>query len=225
MVERLECARREREFQSLDDFMRRVAPKKDELDALAEAGALELLVKGRRQALWQVRTPQMSGLFERTTLQEPQAKLPALRDTEQLILDYGSKGLCVSDHPLRHLRARLSKRKVVRAADLVHLNKGVKVSVAGLVLSRQRPGTASGVVFVTLEDETGHANLILYRHVFERYHWEARHSTLLLAHGEVEREVKLRDTKDTPVIHVIVQSVERLDVPGRSLGSMSRDFH
>ena len=99
------------------------------------------------------------------------------------------------------------------------------MNVAGLVLSRQQPGTASGVVFVTLEDETGMVNLILYRHVFERFHWVARHSTLLLASGAVERESKPLAPGETPVIHVLVESLERLDTPGQGLSSMSRDFH
>ncbi len=225
VAQRIEAARVERAFSSLEDFTRRVSPRKDELEALAESGALEALVSGRRQALWQVRAPRMTGLFAEAKLDEAEVRLPALKATEQLILDYGTKGLCVHDHPMRHMRARLQKRRVVRAADLLHLNKGAKVSVAGLVLSRQQPGTASGVVFVTLEDETGFANLILYRQVFERFHLVARHSTLLLARGEVEREVKPSDPRSAPVIHVIVEFLERLDGPGKSISSISRDFH
>jgi len=224
-VERLLQARAASAFRSLDDLLGRTELKKDEVEALAEAGALEELVAGRRQALWQVRKPRMNGLFDGVSLQEPAIQLPALKATEQLLLDYGTKGLCVHDHPLRHLRPRLQKRRVVRAADLVHLNKGAEVSVAGLVLSRQQPGTASGVVFITLEDETGFANLIVYRHIFERFQLIARHATLLLAHGELERELKPVDPKATPVIHVLVKSLERLDVPGRGIQRMSRDFH
>ncbi len=227
LAERIRQARSQQAFESLDDFMHRVRPKKDEAEALAEAGALEALVVGRRQALWQVRAPRLAGLFEQVPQQEPQVHLPALKETEQLILDYGTKSLCVHDHPMRHLRQRLKQRRVIRAVDLVHWNKGARVSVAGLVLSRQQPGTASGVVFVTLEDETGFANLILYRHVFERFHSVARHSTLLLAHGEVEREAKPLEAGDAPVIHVIVKSLERLDVPvpNGAIASISRDFH
>lgn len=225
VAQRIEIERGLHRFDSLDDFMRRVAPKKDEVEALAEAGALEPLSPGRRQALWRVRAPRVAGLFENTAFSEPEVQLPALKPAEQLILDYGTKGLCVNDHPMRHLRERLRQRRVIRASDLVHLNKGVQVSVAGLVLSRQQPGTASGVVFVTLEDETGFANLILYRHIFERFHSVARHSVLLLAHGEVERETKPLAGSDTPVIHVLVKSLERLDIPGKSMTRMSRDFH
>lgn len=222
---RIKAERERQAFQSLEDFMRRIFPKKDEVEALAEAGALETLVRGRRQALWQVRAPRVAGLFERTTFEEPSVELPQLRATEQLLLDYGTKGLCVHDHPMRHLRQQLQARNVVLATDLLALKKGVRVSVAGLVLSRQQPGTASGVVFVTLEDETGFVNLILYQQVFERFHWVARHSTLLLAHGAIERETKPLAPDDAPVIHVLVESLERLDTPGKGLSSMSRDFH
>jgi error-prone DNA polymerase len=228
--ERIERVRQQSPFVSLDDFLRRTLLRKDEIEALAEAGALEGLVTGRRQALWRVKAPRVAGLFEALDFVEPEVELPPLRAAEQLILDYGTKGLSVNDHPLRHLRARLQKRRVIRAEDLVHLGKGTRVSVAGLVLSRQRPGTASGVVFITLEDETGFANLIVYRRVFEQFHWVARHSTLLLAHGEIEREEKKPPAKtaeksqETPVIHVIVHTLERLDRPGE-VQSRSRDFH
>jgi error-prone DNA polymerase len=107
--------------------------------------------------------------------------------------------------------------------------QGGRVTVAGLVLSRQRPGTASGVVFITLEDETGIGNLILYSRVFEKFEHVARHATLLLARGKVERQVTPPRPGEvgaaTPVVHLIVQHVERLDVPGQDIESVSRDFH
>src|SRR5690606_1792679 len=135
--------------------------------------------------------------------------------------------LCVHDHPMRHPRQRLKQRRGIRAVDLVHWNKSARLSVAGLVLSRQQPGTASAVVFVTLADERRCATLITYRHVFERFHSVARHSTLLLAHGEVEREAIALEAGDAPVIHVIVKSLERLGVPvpNGAIASISRDFH
>lgn len=225
LAERIKNERAKCAFSSLDDFIRRTAPRKDEVEALAEAGALEPLVAGRRQALWQVRAPRVHGLFGHTTFEEPSVDLPRLREAEQLLLDYGTKGLCVNDHPMRHLRQRLQARQVVLARELVTLEKGVRLNVAGLVLSRQQPGTASGVVFVTLEDETGFVNLILYRHVFERFHWIARHSTLMFATGVLERESKPLAAGHTPVIHVLAESLERLDTPGQGLSSMSRDFH
>jgi error-prone DNA polymerase len=97
------------------------------------------------------------------------------------------------------------------------------VSVAGLVITRQQPGTAKGVVFVTLEDETGFANLILFRAVFEAELWTVLHSTLLLAHGTVERAPKAPGA-EVAVVHLMVRKLERLTVPGRDLPHLSRDF-
>jgi DNA polymerase III alpha subunit len=118
---------------------------------------------------------------------------------------------------------------VVTSEKLENVPQGRRIVVAGLVLSRQQPGTASGVVFMTLEDEHGFVNLILYRRVFEQYRLVARHATLLLAVGKVERDRAPTSTPaaDQPpaVIHVIARHLERLDVPGRSIDSISRDFH
>ncbi len=248
-AERIVAERVKDPFASLEDLVRRAALDRRELDALAEAGALEALVPGRRQALWRARAPRVGGLFERLEVREPRVELPSLSESAQLVLDYGRKGLSVSDHPMRHLRARLQDRDVVSARELANVAHGSPVTVAGLVICRQQPGTASGVVFITLEDETGFANLVLFHHVYERLRLTARHSTLLLARGRLERQpdlpaaatrkvaarrVRSKRARSTPpsppsepppVIHVIVEDLERLDVPGRNLRKMSRDFH
>jgi error-prone DNA polymerase len=223
-------------FTSLEQLTRLGELKKDEVEALAEAGALEALVPGRRQALWKARAPRTPGLFQVFDAAEPEVRLPELHAAEQLMLDYGRKGLSVSDHPMNHLRKRLAKQGVVRAADLLYLKKGAPVRVAGLVLSRQQPATASGVVFITLEDETGVANLIVYSSVYEQFHHVAHHSSLLLATGELERTgdvprasgsaeaASSNDGARVPVIHVIVRHLERLD-RGGSLRKQARNFH
>jgi error-prone DNA polymerase len=225
----IEVARSERPFSSLDDLVRRAKLKKNEIEALAEAGALEDLVPGRRQALWKARAPRIKGLFEPLDVREPEVMLPPLPRAQQLLLDYGRKGLSVDDHPMKHLRPRLRRRRIITAAELYTRPKGEKVAVAGLVLTRQRPGTASGVVFITLEDETGFCNLILYSGTFDRYYLAGRHASLLLAKGKVEREVTAVRPGEvgeaTPVVHLLVEHLERLDVPGRDVESMSRDFH
>jgi error-prone DNA polymerase len=228
---RIERGRTERPFSSLDDTVRRAALRDDEVERLAEAGAFETLLPGRRQALWRARAPRVSGLFAGKSFVEPEVCLPELEASETLMLDYQHKSLSVVDHPMHHWRARLGIR-IVSAEGLKTRNKGELVSVAGVVICRQQPGTASGVVFITLEDETGFANLILWRSVYERFHLPARHSAILLAHGEVERQVRPDgsnlqgpDSPDSPVIHVIVRSLERLDVPGQDIRKASRDFH
>jgi error-prone DNA polymerase len=223
----IEAARAKRAFEGLEDLVRRAKLKKIEVEALAEAGALEALVRGRRQALWKARTPRTGGLFASVDADDPSVVLPPLHPTEQLLLDYGRTGLSVSDHPMRHLRAKLRRRHVVTAAELPTLPQGQRVLVAGLVLTRQRPGTASGVVFITLEDETGTTNIILYSRVFEEHYFVARHAVLLLARGKVERHVTQPRPGEageaTPIVHVLAEHLERLEIPG--VVSRSRDFH
>ncbi|MBN2197436.1 MAG: error-prone DNA polymerase [Polyangiaceae bacterium] len=220
---RLLAARAERPFTGLGDFVRRSGLQRDDLDRLAQAGALESLVGGRRQALWRVRAPRTDGLFAVLEPNEPHVELLPLRAAEQLAFDYETKGLSVGDHPLRHLRRALRRRDVVEAAELPALRRGVVVAVAGLVTCRQQPYTANGVVFVTLEDETGLVNLIVYRSVFEQFRQIARHATILFARGKLERDEQARG--EGSAIHVIVSELERLDRPGSSLRVRSRDFH
>jgi error-prone DNA polymerase len=223
----IEAARAERAFSSLDDVVRRAKLRKVEVEALAEAGAFEALLGGRRHALWKARAPRTEGLFAELDVAEPHVELPPLHAKEQLLLDYARVGLSVNDHPLKHLRAGLERKRVVTAAELQDLPQGTIVSVAGLVLTRQRPGTASGVVFITLEDETGTMNLVLYSGIFDSFYLVARHAALMLARGKVERQVTQPRPGEvgvaTPVIHVLVEHLERLDV-GR-VENRSRDFH
>jgi error-prone DNA polymerase len=235
-AERIVVERTQRPFSSLEELVRRTRLRKDEVELLAEAGALEPIVAGRRNALWRARGPRTDGLFRDVAPAEPEVSLPGLRAAEQLLLDYRRKGLAIDDHPLRHWRPQLTARGVVCASALDHLDKGRRVSVAGLVLCRQQPGTASGIVFVTLEDETGICNVIFYRRVFEQFHLAARHSTIMLVRGSVERQVTrpplvlgtgIEATEGPPIaiVHVIAESIERLDRPGDRLPSISRDFH
>jgi DNA polymerase III alpha subunit len=161
---------------------------------------------------------------------EPAVMLPPLRPKERLLIDYRHKGVSVGDHPMCHMRQRLESRRVFRARDLIATKQGQIVTVAGVVICRQQPGTASGVVFITLEDETGFCNLVLWNHVYQKFRLPARHSAILLATGSIERQVpkveeSVDGTADAPVIHVIVRSLERLDIPGRDIDHASRDFH
>jgi len=217
-VARIEQVRQERRFADLQDLVRRAGLRRDELEALAAAGALEALAAGRRNALWKARAPRAAGLFANTRSCEPEVALPALCPAEQLVLDYQHKGLCLNDHPLRHLRPRLRRRRVATAAELARAEAGARMGVAGLVTCRQRPSTARGVVFLTLEDETGVANLIVYPRVFARYRLPARHATLLLARGRVERDPA------GSVVHLIVRSLARLDGAEPRLSVAVRDF-
>ena len=221
-------------FESFPELLRRLPLPKKDVDALAEAGAFEPLLRERRQVLWAARAPRQLGLFRSAPVNEPDVQLPSLQDVELLALDYERVRLSLSDHPLRHLRAQLARSSVLTMAQLARCSTGERVAVAGLVLARQRPGTASGVVFVTLEDETGIANLVFYARVFDAYRRAAQHSSLLLVRGKVERQdpqpgsVDLTDPRQkngvASIIHLIVEFAERLSLPGRELNHSSRDF-
>jgi error-prone DNA polymerase len=216
----IEKARAEAPYESVGDLARRADLKKNELEALAEAGALEALSPGRRVAMWRARAPRLGGLFEAVDLEKDaiDPRLPALGKVEQLLLDYGRLGLSVDDHPMRHVRPHLEGRRITRACDLVRKKNGATVHVAGLVIGRQRPMTASGVTFVTLEDETGITNLVVTVPIFERYRHPLLHGKIILVAGVLERE--------GTVIHVLVKRVVRLELPsGAVLEARSRDFH
>ncbi|HEY6077699.1 MAG TPA: error-prone DNA polymerase [Polyangiaceae bacterium] len=239
VARRIEAVRSEWRFASVDDVVRRCQLRKDDVESLAEAGAFESLAASRRSALWQARKPRAPGLFEASALSEPAEQLPELRAAERLLLDYRHKGLSVDDHPMRHFREKLKARQVVTARELFDCQQGQRVEVAGVVTCRQQPATASGVVFITLEDETGFLNLVLWSRVYEAYRLPARHAAIMLARGTIERQgrppgVRVTTAYDplideaadvAPVIHVMVEALLRLDVPGRDIEKASRDFH
>ncbi len=219
---RIEAARKTAPFTSVEDMRARADLDKRALTALAESGALDALTNGRREALWDVVAPRETGLFRGLPMDEERPALAPLTTREQLVFDYESTGVSVADHPMRHVRPSLQK-KLGRGARLLRTSKDVgevkhksNVVVAGLVICRQRPMTASGVVFMTLEDEWGFLNLVLWERVFSQYRHVATSSGLLMVRGKVE--------KAAGVLHVICDSLEPLGLE-RELPSMSRDFH
>ena len=202
---------------TLAELIDGAALAKKELEALAEAGALDRLTTGgeRREALWAVRAPRDPGLFEGRVARPRTPKLRPLSRAEQLSLDYERTGISVGDHPMKLLRQELPPR-IKSSYELGRARHGEPISVAGLVICRQRPGTASGVVFITMEDELGFLNLILWARVFDEQRHVATTSHLLLAHGKVEREGE--------VVYVVVDRLEPLKSQ-KPMVSMSRDFH
>ncbi|MBI5493606.1 MAG: error-prone DNA polymerase [Deltaproteobacteria bacterium] len=196
-----------------------------ELFALSGSGAMDGLAGGRREALWEglgvdgaVRPDNPAPrLTTGLRTEEAAPRLPRVGKMEQLMLDYRHTGLSVADHPLKHLREDLARQRVVRCADLGTLTHGTPVRVAGLAITRQQPGTASGVVFLTLEDETGTANIVLWNRVFQKFHALARSAPLVIVSGRVER--------DGEVIHVIAEHLKELKLPAGDLAARSRDFH
>ncbi|HZU83556.1 MAG TPA: error-prone DNA polymerase [Polyangiaceae bacterium] len=211
---RIERARRSRAFATVEDLVARAELDRRELDALARAGALAGFGLARREAMWKARAAREGGLFDGVEIDDQRPELPTLTRAEQLVLDYDTTGVTVGDHAMCVARPGLPA-SYKTARDLASTPHGARVSTAGVVICRQRPQTASGVVFVTLEDETGFVNLILWASAFERWRHVATTSSMLVAHGKVERE--------GDVVYVIPDRLERLgliDVP-----PMSRDFH
>jgi len=227
-VERIERARQEGPFGSLDDFARRTGLSRAVLTRLAKAGTFGSLGLDRRTALWEAlgQDQKELPLFDRRVREthQPDAPprpthptfLPAMSPAEEVLADYRTAGLSLRAHPLQFLRARLEKRRVVTADALKTLPHGRPVSVAGIVLVRQQPRAAKGITFVTLEDETGAANLIVRQAVWKRYREAALGATVLLAHGRLQRQGQ--------VIHLLTTKLVDLSPWLRQLDAQSRDF-
>ncbi|HEY1955703.1 MAG TPA: error-prone DNA polymerase [Polyangiaceae bacterium] len=203
-----------RPYASIEDLRARAKLDQGEMDALAEAGALEDLVLGTRNAMWSVRAPRGEGLFRGVGVSESVTLAPLSR-TDQLVLDFERTGLSIADHPMLAMRPALSK-DVQSSVELAKMPHGARVTTAGLVICRQRPGTASGIVFMTLEDEHGFVNLVLWAKTFERHRRVATASGIVLARGKIDSA--------SGVVHVIVEHIEKVRLD-RELPHLSRDFH
>ena len=187
---------------------------------MPHADAFQSLGVRRRQALWQVLelVETDAPLFD--ACPEPVgdlAPLPEMPHGQEVMTDYATAGLSLKDHPMRLIRRALQRGRILPAVHASRCRHGQWVRVAGMVLIRQRPDTASGVVFVTLEDETGVCNLILRPEVYDRYRMAARHAMVLQADGYVQ--------KPGQVMHVMARRL--IDISGMLEGYRvkSRDFH
>lgn len=207
-------------FTSLPDLQQRALVDRGTLERLAEAGALQDLVADRRRALWSVRglAPDADDLLQQVEPSDADADLPVATPMEEVLTDYQSLGFSLRAHPFELLRPALDRRGVVRARELLELADGRRVMAAGLVVVRQRPGTASGVVFMSLEDETGLANIVVWPKVFEQYRQVAVRSPLLLVSGTLQRAGL--------VANVVAAHLEPLELEDpQKLRAQSRDFH
>jgi len=189
---------------------------KKDLRCLAAAGALQSLAGHRRLAHWAA-----AGAARRAPLDVPAAERPPQlappREGEDIVADYASLGLTLGRHPLALLRSHLTKRRLLTARELLEVRNGGTARVAGLVTCRQRPATASGVVFVTLEDETGNVNVVVWRNLVEQQKAELLGARLLGVHGVVER--------DGEVVHLVARRLLDYSVLLGPLAAASRDFH
>jgi error-prone DNA polymerase len=216
---RLLAARATRGFDTIADLAGRAELDRRDLEALAAADALAGLTGHRHRAVWQV-----SGV-ERALPLLPAATVPeegipllrAPREGQDIVADYGSTGLTLRRHPLCLLREKLQRRGVLPTQDLWGQPNGKQVITAGLVITRQRPGSASGVIFVTMEDETGHVNLIVWNRVAVAQRAALLESRLLEVHGTLQREGDVQ--------HVIAQRLINLSAMLGDLTVASRNFH
>ena len=211
------AARQEAPFRSVADFARRGRASKALLARLAAADAFRSLGLDRRAALWKALAigedlPLFVGLDD----EEEMPRLPEMSMPEQVSADYRTIGLSLKAHPIGLLRGDLDRLQVVSAAGLAQLADKATVRIAGLVLVRQRPATAKGTVFMSLEDETGMMNLIIWKRTWERFRKVAKNAVALLIEGKVERADR--------VIHVCPSNIEDLSHALQNLAARSRDF-
>ncbi len=221
-------ARRQRPFRDVQDLAERAALDRGDLEALAAAGAFASLSGNRHLAFWEVAGTERSSasrpvageldLGARTGhLAEGQPLLPAPTEGERIVADYASVGLTLGRHPLALLRDRLRQKKLLSSDELKCVAHGRQVRTAGIVLMRQRPQTASGVTFLTLEDENGQVNVIVWERVGVEHRRALVDSRLLEVHGEWQRQDE--------VMHLIARRLlDRTKMLGELL-TRSRDFH
>lgn len=213
--ERLEAA--EPPYPNLATFVRRTRLNKKALHALAEAGAYECFGLNRRDAIWQVRS---LSRFTRDSLPlEPassQVSFASLVEDDKVIWDYRSSHHSTRGHPMRGLRHTLRSRGIPDAVTIQRGAHGDELEYVGMVICRQRPGTASGVTFFTLEDETGFVNVVVWKQVFDRHAAAAKTAALLGVTGEIQRA--------DGVVHLIASSLWVPDVVLAERAHRSRDF-
>jgi error-prone DNA polymerase len=242
---RVMAARAGRPFIDVGDLAARAQLDRGSLHKLAAAGALKRLAGHRHRALWAIagtepagRSPPNAAAPAATPLPSPGSQRPprtlplqfgdSSRSEARISLrppdaaanvhaDYAALGLSLEGHPLALVRARLQRKGMLRAVDLEAREDGAPVRLVGLVTMRQRPGTASGVTFVTVEDETGQVNLVVWRQVAERYRRALLESRLLAVRGRLQAANNVR--------HVIVDRLDNADALLPALAAGSRDFH
>lgn len=210
-------ARKDQTFISLDDLRQRVDLPHQKFLQLAEADVFQSLHLTRRSAFWDaLPASSKSALFAHDKTTDSSALLPEMSQEEEVLTDYQQVGLSLRNHPMYFVRDSLNALDVRLCRDLVKMRSGIVVKLAGLVLFRQRPSTAKGITFITIEDETGIANLVVYPSVWEQFYRAARTSKALLIQGKVENQ--------SSVIHIITSELTDLSSHLPKLATHSRDF-
>ena len=207
-----------RPFSSLQDFARQTGLDEGSLSALAEAGAFDSLQIDRRTALWDVRRlarTQNESLA--LPARERQPGFAPLSDSEEVGWDYRRTSHSARRHPLEPMRSSLARHGLPDAQTVASMENGVRIRYAGLVICRQRPGTAGGVVFMTLEDETGFLNAVGWESVFQRYSVLAKTVSFLGITGKLQVE--------DGVVHLVAEELWEPKFELKPATTRSRDFH
>ncbi|MGE5768704.1 MAG: error-prone DNA polymerase, partial [Betaproteobacteria bacterium] len=210
--------RQEQPFSSVSELAARAALQRRDLDLLAAADALASLAGHRRQAAWAATAAVAQGdLFDGLPPAEAMIELPSPGEAENLVADYRHLQLSLRNHPLSLLRGHLAARRFVTASELKGVGHRALIRAAGIVVGRQRPGTATGIVFVTLEDETGLANIVVHPQLVHRQRRELLGARLLGVFGQLQVEGE--------VVHLVAKRLVDLSAWLGRLATSSRDFH
>lgn len=216
--ERIVAARESRVFAQVPDLVNRARLDRRARDALARADALRALAGHRHQAQWQIAGARAhTDLFAEVDAPEPEVELPEPEEGHDIVADYASTALTLRRHPLALLRPQLARQGVLCARDFDTLADSRPAQVAGLVTIRQRPGSAKGTTFVTLEDETGCVNVVVHRDLLARYRVAVTSARLLRVNGVMQRQ--------GPVTHCVARHIVDDSARLGQLSVRSRDFH
>jgi error-prone DNA polymerase len=202
-------------YADMADLVRRTGLTAVQVEALATAGAFDSFGLSRRQALWNAgrAAEERPGHLSGVSSSGPPPMLPGMTEMETTMADLWATGISPDDHPIRHVRAMLDERGILRANQLPTAEDGTRVYVGGVVTHRQRPATAAGVTFLNLEDETGMINIVCSNGVWNRYRRIARESSAMIIRGRLERS--------QGVTNLVADKLERLPLAARTT---SRDF-
>jgi error-prone DNA polymerase len=220
VAERIEQQRALSPFASTQDLALRCQLDVGDLRALASADALQSLSGHRRQQVWEASALRLApALLQGVPIDEEALLLEPAEEGEEVVFDYASIGLSLRRHPLALLRAQLAPRRLLTAAQMRDFPSGRLVRACGIVTMRQQPQTAKGVVFVTLEDETGSVNVIVWKAVKEQFREVLYRARLMAVFGVWQRD------ESGQVCHVVAKRlVDLTDLLGE-LSTVSRDFH
>ena len=219
---RIVAARGDVSFTSTEDLALRAELDQGDLKALASADALRSLSGHRRQQVWEASALKPApALLKAVPIEEDWLELPPAAEGQEVVFDYASTGLSLRRHPVALLREQLAPMRLLTAAQLRDLPDGRLVRACGLVVMRQQPQTAKGVVFVTLEDETGSVNVIVWKSLREQQRSELLYSRLMAVYGVWQRDAETGGE----VRHLIARQLKDLTPLLGGLSTRSREFH